>query len=359
MPRPRVQGRDVRPSDAKPAATSSNGLPRWGHVRRGYRLPNPLPPFQGESLPGLVMRNGAKYRFHDPRLLLNPLSPPPVGLHILCRVEPDAPAGIAMRELLGIDDEAWRALAMGAGASSLVRLNGHVVPRELAQLERRHVCPQCLAAAPFHRASWFLDPVPVCAEHGSRLLAQCPRCSSRLGWRGTGVHLCGNQSCNFDLRRAPAEAVPEEELVGVRELVRLFLGQELPGSTHLPLPFGAALRLTILFGQLDAGLSTAGGMEALISQERHRIHEIVHRGWRVLDDWPHGFYRLLDAQVAQAAARPGKTGLRKLFGYLSARIFGWQREAWGKPIAEAFALYISSRPDMPITAHVLLSGDME
>ena len=353
MPSSQAHSLDGRPADEQISPASGGRLPQWGRVETGYRLPNPLLPLPGESLPSLIMRNAAKYQLRNPRLLLNRLSPPAVHLHLLCQVEAGEPEGEALRELLGVDGEAWGDLAMGTGDARTVRLTGHVVSRELARVDRRHVCPQCLASAPIHRTSWFFDALPVCTEHRSRFLANCPRCKSPLRWRGSGVHLCGSEACNFDLRRAEGEPVPEEELVGVHALLALFNNQHSSTAGHLPLPFGEALRLAMMFGQLDAGLSIAGGLDSVICHQRQHIHEIVARGWRVLNDWPQGFHRLLDGQVARAASRPGKVGLRKLFGYLSARIFAWQREPWGKPIAEAFALYISSRPDMPITAHVI------
>jgi hypothetical protein len=222
------------------------------------------------------MRNAGKYQLNDPRDLFRRLSPPPVELYTLCRVEPDASAGEAMRELLGVDQEAWQNLAMGAGASHLVRLKGHILPRELARLRQRHVCPQCLAVAPYHRSQWFVDAMPVCTEHRLKLLTDCPQCKRPLAWRGAGVHLCSNLSCHFDLRRASAEHVPERELGGVRVLASLFNGQELPGFEGQSIPFGAALRFMIVFGHLDAGLSILGSVDSLINREIHRIHEIVN-----------------------------------------------------------------------------------
>jgi len=135
----------------------------------GYRLPQPLVPEPGESLPGLIMRNAAAYRFTDPTRVLRRLNPPKVILVSLCQADPAGPLGTAMRDALGLDGAEWGRLAMGTDGDTTIRLNRHVVWREQARLDARTVCPACLAEAPCHRAVWFLDALPICAVHGIRL----------------------------------------------------------------------------------------------------------------------------------------------------------------------------------------------
>jgi hypothetical protein len=319
----------------------------------GYRIPNAAVPVPGESLPGLIMRNAAAYRFHDPARVLRRLRPPKVILVTLCQTDPGGPFGAAMREALGLDEAQWARLAMGTADDTTVRLNGHVVPRDLTDLNSRAVCPACVAQGGHHRAVWLLAAMPVCAVHGARLVSACPDCRRPLRWRGPGVHACGNRRCRADLRQAPIDRVPDEELGGLRALDRLFHCDDPSAEAPLGLNFGEVLRLAAVLGHVALGWDRVDRLGSFLRDELDQAHRILDAGWRALEDWPNGFHRLLDGLKARAEERGGKGGLRKAFGSLSARVYRWNREPWGAPIGAAFAAYAAAQDDLAVTARVL------
>ncbi|SDE32509.1 TniQ family protein [Belnapia rosea] len=318
-----------------------------------YRLPTAVPPEQGESLPGLIMRNAARYRFQEPGRVLRRLRPPKVILVTLCQTDPAGPLGVVMRDVLGLDEAQWARLAMGTADDTTVRLNGHVVWREQARLDSRTVCPACLADSPHHRAVWFLDALPVCAVHGTRLLSACPDCGRQLKWRGPGVHLCGSRACRYDLRRAEAERVPDGELGGVRAVHRLFHCDAPATGAPLGLGFGDTLRLSVTLGHLAQGMEKVNRLAGFVRKHQAEVHRYVDDGWRALDGWPNGFHRFLDGLKARARERRGKGGLAKAFGTFSSKVSAWSREPWGAPIGEAFAAYAAAQDDLAVNAYVL------
>lgn len=318
-----------------------------------YRLPKALPPLPGESLPGLIMRNAAAYRFMDPRRMLRRLRAPKVILVTLCQTDPAGPLGVAMRDAFGLDEVQWARLAMGTNEDTTVRLNGHVVWWGHARPNYRTVCPACLSASPHHRAVWFLGALTACAVHGTRLISECPTCHRPLKWHGPGVHLCSNRKCRFDLRRATADRVPEGELDGSRALHRLFHCENPATEAPLGLAFGDLLRLVITLGHFAQGMERVNRISAFVRTHQAEIHRFLDDGWRALDDWPNGFHLFLDSLKARAEGRRGKGGMRKFFGTFSTRVYQWNREPWGVPIGEAFTAYAAAQNDLAVTAHVL------
>jgi hypothetical protein len=319
-----------------------------------YRLPRPLTPEAGESLPGLIMRNAMELRFLDPtRLLKRRLRAPGLGLVSLCRAAPGSELGSGIRHMLGLEECQWPRMAMGTDDETLVGLNGHVVWREHMQLERRVVCPDCLAESGHHRSIWFLDALTACARHGTRLISSCPQCSLPLRWSGPGMHLCSKRRCRFDLRKAEPGRVPEGQLAGIRGLDRLFHCDDPAAEAPLGMPFGEALHVAVTLGQFALGMEKVSRLPGYIERHRGEMHLILDAGWDALSDWPNGFRRLLDRLKARAQERRGKGGLRKTFGGLSPKVFQWSREPWGAPIGTAFVEYAAEQEDLAVTAHVL------
>ena len=320
-----------------------------------YRLPSPLPPQEDESLIGLIARNADKYHFRNPRLLLARADPPPLVPWTLCDTDPSGEFGIRLRNLLCIDDEAeFRRMSPWTGDPTTMAIMGHPVWRELVQPAARAVCPLCLHGSAYHRSLWSVNAMPVCAVHGVWLETKCHSCEEPLSWFNSSIHRCSRSPrCNADLRDAPHEAAPLESMPAVMGLHRLAYAEPGAKAGPLGLEFGEALKLSFLLGQIAFGFERASRPPGFMERQGKRVPEIVARGWEALDEWPHGFHRLLDALRERAAERAGKDGLRKAFGTLSNRVYHWAREPWGAPIGQAFAQYAASQGDLATTARTL------
>jgi hypothetical protein len=317
-----------------------------------YVLPRLVAPFADESFPGLMMRTAEQYRLRDPRLLLRRLRPPPLTLWSLCQQNPTTSFGQQMQTLLGLDKAVFERLSTWTPDVTTVSVLGVPVWRDLVRHATRAVCPACLTDSSHHRAAWLISALPVCATHGVWLQDRCaePNCRKPLGWRGLGVHSCSEPTCRHDMRHAEVEYADEATLRGLRSLHGLLHGE---GTPPLGMPIAAALRMAFVIGQSAYGLKRATRPPGFIKRESKRMPEIMDAGWRALDDWPHGFHRLLDHLRAGAATRKGGEGIRKSFGALPTCIHGWARASWGSPIGLAFAQYVDSKPDLAVSSRLV------
>ena len=166
----------------------------------GYVLPGALRPHADESLPGLLLRNAERYRFRDPRYLLNRINPPTLVPWSLCRSDPATRFGSDLRHLLNLDEDDFARLSMWTPEETEVGILGQPVWRELVVAERRAVCPLCLKDSPHHRAAWMIRAMPVCAVHGVWLRDHCHKCNGSLAWWGHKVHCCSVEHCGADMK---------------------------------------------------------------------------------------------------------------------------------------------------------------
>lgn len=326
-----------------------------------YALPNPCMPFPDESLPGLAMRNAEFYRLRDAKQIFSRIRPPDLVLWTLCMEDPDSGFGQRMRALLGLGEDNFRRMSMWTGSDTSTAVLGHAVWRDLIRPRVRASCPGCLRDSRHHRAVWLLDVMPACAIHGTQLVTRCPnpKCGRRQNWIGVGVHRCGAKGCGFDLRDAAAASVDDDAMGGVRGLHRLLHHAPQAGGP-LGMPFGSALRTAFTLGRYAHGLA-ATQAPGFIAREGERLPHILNSGWNALQDWPHGFHRLLDGMRRRSGVGAGGAGLRAIFGGFSKQVYDWTREPWGGPIGIAFAEFAASQPDLATTAGVLsrYAGDAE
>ncbi|MHA2731971.1 TniQ family protein [Vibrio campbellii] len=78
------------------------------------------------------------------------------------------------------------------------------------------ICPMCLGDAQYIRQNWQFIPVQSCAEHGCKLLHQCPECGCRLEYQNSErIQYC---ECGSNLAEAEAKVSFESELMVARWL---------------------------------------------------------------------------------------------------------------------------------------------
>lgn len=314
---------------------------------RGYALPAPEPPEQGESLPSLVLRNAGPYRFRNPMRLLRQIWSPTTSLATLAFTDPASDFGARLARLLGITRDRLACMAYGTGEPKVCSFMGHRLHHDLISLDDRRYCPLCLRESPHHRAIWDLSLLAVCPEHGVRLLTRCPR-RHRVAWRTDHVHLCARRDCRADLREAAAEEVPVAELAGVRGLVAVFQGERPAGFA--PLSPGDALRSAFHLGVVARGHHYAPRPILFARKHPEETARILDAGWAALQDWPHGFHHLLDRLRTGQEARRGRYGMRKAFGFLPYWLWDSAAETYGAVLGDAFHRYVAEQPDLATPA---------
>ena len=323
-------------------------------ARVAYRLPHPVGAHPDESLLGLLMRQAAVYRFHDPMRLLRRLEGPKTTLWAFCQENPGSDRGREAADLLGLGGATFRRMSMWSDVDTSLSVMGTPMWRELVRGTTRACCLTCLRESLHHRASWLVEPLPVCPVHGTWLHDRChgPRCGKPLSWRGCALQRCGHGGCRHDIRDAPVRLADPASMGGIVAIGRLLHAGD-AAATPIGMPTGEVVRMAFVLGQLACGFGRSTRPHAFVQRELGRMPEIMDAGWRALDDWPNGFHRLLEQVRARASERKGKDGLRKAFGSLSTRVYEWARQPWGSPMGLAFAEHASSLPDLATTSRTL------
>ena len=326
-------------------------------MNKPYTLPNPLDALEGESLTGLVVRNSARFALADPRRLLTRLVRPEGSLlWTLCDVDPASRMGIDLRTLLGLDEATFRKMSAWTGDGTTQSVLGRHVWRDLTRPDKRAACPECMKEAPYHRAVWNLDALPVCAVHGTWIRQTChaPGCGAPLTWRTNRVDCCSRfPSCTAVIGDAPADPATGKPLGAIRAIHALLTGAADAPAVPPGMEPQDILKLSFILGQIAFGHERETRPHGFIDRHRKMLPEILDAGWSALDDWPHGFHRLLDRLRERASERTGKDGLRKAFGTLSTRVHRWAREPRGAAIGTAFAQYVADQGDLATTAYTV------
>ena len=202
-------------------------------------------------------------------------------------------------------------------------------------------CPACLREARYVRLHWHVPLVVACVLHACWLLEACPVCTAPLREAEVLRGRCSH--CGFVLEQAHSVPIPPDDvLLTLQREILAWLYH--PEQSHLGLshvPVGVLLR--VLYG-LRFAVQRAGDdwafhhvpdgisvpqrdilkQRSLTVFERGCLYATAYRG---LLDYPHGFYRFLDAYRTRPAPRE-KTGLRSEFGTL---YISWFQRFWKHP----------------------------
>lgn len=215
-------------------------------------------------------------------------------------------------------------------------------------------CPACLREACYVRLHWHVPLVVGCVRHTCWLLEACPVCTTPI--REAEV-LCGHCShCGLVLEQAHSVPIPLDDVLLTlqREILEWLYRTEQSQLGLSQVPVGVLLR--VLYGLRFAAQRAGDNWEfhhvpvgipvpqrdilqqrSLTLFERGCLYATAYRG---LLDYPHGFYRFLDAYRSRPAPRE-KTGLRSEFGTL---YISWLQRFWKHPtfdfIQKAFNDYL-------------------
>lgn len=167
----------------------------------------PLVPEPGESLHGFIARTAAWNFIERPFKILRRAG---VTQHKdLARAVAERLPQVAAN--LGVQEAKLQSLLLLGGCHHGDELEYHGIKLRRLNLDTRarRVSPEGLRISAHHRANWHIAPIPFCPEGWDELIDQCPSCDERLGWsRALGVTVC--EHCEFDIREAVSEAVPDK-----------------------------------------------------------------------------------------------------------------------------------------------------
>lgn len=177
------------------------------------------------------------------------------------------------------------------------------------RMHRDPVCPKCSAERGPRRKEWRHHLVAACAQHGCRLIDQCPGCEAPLTLTGDGYAGC---LCGADYSAAEAEAATPLEI----EVARLVAGRP-SRLAGIDLEQGDALDAVRTLWFLISHLArTRTGKEGKAPRPRtlEEARAFLARVEPILINWPHAF----DDDVQQRWEAPGAEGLTA-----AARLGSW------------------------------------
>ena len=198
---------------------------------------------------------------------------------------------------------------------------GHTEPLLNQRFQRAQsspVCPLCLGAQPYLKMAWSHDLLTACTEHGTRLIDQCPNCSTPLSLQRGKVDLCEN--CGFHLACAPSVPADESELAisallssTVHPARRLLPGEL--GHGQAPSTIGEFLCFLAAHIQPGAeGQEKSRKVPKPTSLQESRA--VVDRLWMVLGIWPQTLQQLVIANIESGTGPGLKKRLGSWYGML-------------------------------------------
>lgn len=253
--------------------------------------------------------------------------------------ELSADPGPAAR-LLGITPEVLARMGFEDGEAGWVL--GHRMPLNRIHRAARFVCPDCLAEAPYQRRIWSLRHLDVCPRHGRTLMSACPECDAGLRWGGQVT--IENCYCGAGLA-VPGATAAVDDSIGAR-VVYLHCGVTVPGdglpSAFAGLPLAALLDLLVFLGRMDL-IIAQGNPDRLQPREMLTDRRVLNAGARIALDWPDAFDDLADRV---RAARPGRRGVMKEYGYLHRFIMRSDAKPYADLLRWAYAAHLARRGDI-------------
>jgi hypothetical protein len=264
----------------------------------------------------------------------------PVSVLLLTpqRLADEGPRGYLLR-LANANRLDWRTVqSMAPGDALIHSLRAEATVPWLASRPARF-CPRCLADSPAWRIHWEILFADACPRHGVWLIDHCSGCGRLLGWQRPSPTHC---SCGYMLVEERATAAPQA-LVRLSEwLAARVLATDVPPLEPLTfLGVEQAVRLIRFLGVRDAPHGAG-------SREKLRSGGCLSTSWpvstlaaEVIDQWPTGFFRLLDGFVRARRMEDGAS-LARTFASLYRAIYRRFVEPEFAFLREAFERYVAS-----------------
>lgn len=177
---------------------------------------------------------------------------------------------------------------------------GHRVTLAMVERNVSRLCLPCMRVEPYHRHIWDFTPLTRCPEHGAPLISNCPACKSPLHWRRNELAKCPDGDDLLDPALDKSfECAEPSDLLGVRA-VHEFLRKQMNGECASKMQAIGDITLLDLVAMLDV-LGRVSEPAQKIPRMGTKLrygaadyHLALNRGYAIIADWPHAFYRALD-----------------------------------------------------------------
>ena len=306
-------------------------------------LPLRLRPFYDESLVGFLVRLAERNAHQTATWLLHQAGIWTGSVEISRMSGIDFPA---LGKGLGVaPDEIKRLAYISVEMNRDRSFFGSSLGADLISLNQRRFCPQCLQESGHHRAIWDINVVTVCPLHQVRLVNTCPSCCRKPGWIHVPLTKC---SCGARFDKVECACVPDNELMGIREVYRVLNWQHGHEDIHVPLPLQmlsptGSIKLMVSLGWYLRG---AAGRPRVFLAQNPDTHLILSDGYSACCQWPASFYLYLDTLRSGAGKRPGRFGIFKEFGPLADWMLKGASEELQDFITSALRGYLESQVNM-------------
>lgn len=201
---------------------------------------------------------------------------------------------------------------------------------------RPRYCPLCLQDSPVWRAEWDLVFCVACSVHQASLLDCCTTCSRPLRWRRESLVRC---DCGADLRGASSGRASGPVLMIAARLTEAWCNGAAPASGHSAVE-NLLCRIWLL-GAYGLGIGRKPQkLSNLYSVEM--ATQVVQAAAATLDEWPTGFFTLLD-RVTSRYGDSASGRLANRFGGLYGEIFRDDRKDAFEDLRAAFERYVLER----------------
>jgi hypothetical protein len=211
-----------------------------------------------------------------------------------------------------------------AHLNGLTRPAWLIEPTSRVPLELVRICPKCLSQSqPGWLEGWADRHRPLCEEHETWLVDECPGCSRQLRWSTVRFLSC---CCGHDLRDIPSVLLTPD------------LHQTLI-TDRVPLSVLSWLGAMQRFGLAGKPLKKAS------RQMMREVIALAQTGAEMVRDWPSGFFRALDGCQEHPAGKTGSLVLiNEAMPGLTKRIAKLKDSGWRSLISKALGEYaVASR----------------
>jgi len=258
--------------------------------------PNPFP---DESLLGYIIRLSEANGYESPKNLLRIFQSSNYQLisNLPKRIYEDL---TPLMELTGKSYSTLKHMIYAPVVYKKYKFLNSTVAFRMIEPCRPKFCPLCLREKPYYRIVWDFSLVITCPTHKCLLISDCPRCNSEFDIYRNGFGKC---ECGCDLRKIPAQELPENEF-RVTEHIYLLLGLETSKSdavlSHNPLINFSLDRFSLLIDYFSKLILKMCDLEYIPNYRKlsnYNLHLSLLKALSIFDNFPENYLLFVEEQI--------------------------------------------------------------